>query len=143
MGKIIPYLKTMLLQDILLVITSPPRQATPVQADVGRILWPVTTTWMLGTSCLVISLDSPSTPPRTTLTYYDWVFSATLNVPYEMKNAKLKVAAISDKILLNHGVRITNDAATSYVLADELPSGNGYLLLGTFRRNVLYLYLWG
>jgi hypothetical protein len=81
--------------------------------------------------------------PRTTLTYYDWVFSATLNVPYEMKNAKLKVAAISDKILLNPGVRITNDAATSYVLADELPSGNGYLLLGNLQEGTYSISIFG
>ena len=141
-GKIIPYLKTMC-AGYPLVITSPPRQATPVQADVEAYFVAGNDDLDAGDILFGDFTGLTFNSPRTTLTYYDWVFSATLNVPYEMKNAKLKVAAISDKILLNPGVRITNDAATSYVLADELPSGNGYLLLGNLQEGTYSISIFG
>ena len=72
--------------------------------------------------------------PKLVTDSYDWSFSATLVVPYQMKNAKLKVAAITDEILLNSWIRIVSDHATPYVLADELPSGNGSLLLGNLEE---------
>lgn len=117
-----------------LVITSPPADATPTQSNLDAYFVAGNDGLDFGDILFADFTGFTFSSPRVVTTYYDWTFSATLNVPYQMKNAKLKVAAISDKILLNPGVRIVSDTATPYLLADELPSGNGYLLLGNLEE---------
>ena len=63
-------------------------------------------------------------------------FTGILTVPSEMIGAELRVASISEKILLNGSILIQNDSATPFYLASELPTGNGRLSLGNLEEGV-------
>ena len=132
-GDLIPVLKTMCGQ-FPLIVTAPPPEATPTQSGLESYSSAGFDGLDSGDVFVVDASGFTSYSPKLVTDSYDWSFSATLVVPYQMKNTKLKVAAITDEILLNSWVRIVSDHATPYVLADELPSGNGSLLLGNLEE---------
>ena len=132
-GDLIPVLQTMCGQ-FPLIITAPPPEATPTQSGLESYSSAGFDGLDSGDVFVVDASGFTSYSPKLVTDSYDSSFSATLVVPYQMKNTKLKVAAITDEILLNSWVRIVSDHATPYVLADELPSGNGSLLLGNLEE---------
>jgi len=81
--------------------------------------------------------------PRLRFTEYDWSFTGILTVPSPMMGAELKVASITDKILLNGAVIIQNDNATPYYLTGSLPVGNGRLALGDLEEGTYSISIFG
>ena len=91
---------------------------------------------------------SGSTPPffnspQLSTSNYGWSFTGILTVPSEMIGAELRVASISEKILLNGSILIQNDSATPFYLASELPTGNGRLSLGNLEEGVYRISIYG
>lgn len=139
---LIPELKTMCGTHPL-VITSPPPIATPTQADLDAFFVAGNNQLDSGDILFADFTGFRFMSPRTPLRLYDWQFTATLVIHHQMRNAKLKVATISDKILLNPAIRIESSHATPYVLSDELPSGNGHLLLGHLEEGTYFITIFG
>lgn len=139
---LIPELKSMCGTHPL-VITSPPPNATPTQGSLDAFFIAGNDQLDSGDLLFADFTGFRFMSPRTPLGLYDWQFTATLVVPHQMRNAKLKVATISDKILLNPAIRVQSNHATPYVLSDELPSGNGQLLLGHLDEGTYSITIFG
>ncbi len=136
--QLVPYLKTMV-GDLPLVITATVNAATPTQDDINELTAALNDVLDVQDKVFVELSGLFFDSPRLTVNDADWVFTGTLQVPYLMKNAKLKVVTISDTVLLNGSVIVQGDAATPYYLADDLPVGNGALLLGNLQEGT-YLF---
>ena len=126
-----------------LVITALDADATPTQVDLDSQMQALNDA--LDTQDKIFADYSGFffESPRLKITDADWVFTATLTLPDTMKNAKLKVVTISDKVLLNGSVSIQGDGATPYYLVDALPSGSGSLLLGNLEEGSYLLTIFG
>ncbi len=139
---LIPYLKT-ICSPYPLIITAPDQEATPSQANADSYLQVMDDNLDSGDLVLRGMSGLFFTSPRLSFTEYDWSFSATLSLPHTMEDARLKVVSISDKVLLNGAVSITSDHATPYTLADELPTGSGFLSLGDLEEGTYSISVYG
>lgn len=97
--------------------------------------------------CAFIDLSGSTPPffnsPQLSMSSYGWSFTGILTVPSEMVGAELRVASISEKILLNGSVLIQDDSATPFYLVSELPTGNGRLSLGNLKEGTYRISIYG